>query len=170
VDALLEGSVLCSGDRVRITAQLVRANPEQHVWAETYHRNLREVLALQSQVARAITNQIRIKLTRQQQVNLAATRPVNPDAHRLYLLGRFYLNKRTEEGFEKAIGFFQRSIEIDPAYASAYAGLADSYTLLSAWGFVAPKKGDSQSEGSRAEGAGNRRILGRSPYVTGGGL
>ncbi|MBZ5514763.1 MAG: protein kinase [Acidobacteriia bacterium] len=140
VDAVVEGSVLRSGDRVRITAQLLHAPTDRHLWAESYERNLRDVLALQSEVAQAIVREIRIKLTPQEQARLARARPVNPEAYRLYLIGRFLWNKRTEEGFKQAIDNFQRALEIDPGYAPAYAGLADSYNLLGGLGFVPPKE------------------------------
>jgi TolB-like protein len=140
VDGIVEGSVLRVGDRVRITAQLIQAEQERHLWAESYERDLRDVLALQSEVARAIANEIRLKLTPQEQTRLASARPVNPEAYRLCLLGRFHWNKRTEEGFKNAIDHFQRALEIDPGYAPAYAGLADSYICLSDRGFLPPKE------------------------------
>jgi TolB-like protein/Tfp pilus assembly protein PilF len=140
VDALVEGSVLRAGDRVRITAQLIGAVPERHLWARNYERDLRDVLTLQGEVARSIANEIKANVTPDVQARLSTARPVNPEAHRLYLLGRFYWNKRTEEGFRKAIYDFQRAIAIDPNYAPAYAGLADSYTLLANWGFVPPRE------------------------------
>jgi serine/threonine protein kinase len=140
VDGIVEGSVLRVGDRVRITAQLIQAEQERHLWAESYERDLRDILALQSEVARAIANEIRLKLTPQEQTRLASARPVNPEAYRLYLIGRFLWNKRTEEGFKNAIEHFQRALEIDAGYAPAYAGLADSYILLSTHGFLPPKE------------------------------
>jgi TolB-like protein/DNA-binding winged helix-turn-helix (wHTH) protein/cytochrome c-type biogenesis protein CcmH/NrfG len=146
VDAIVEGTVRRSGDRVRITANLLHAPSDRHLWAATYERNLGDVLALQGEVASAIASQIRIKLTPQEQVRLTSTRPVNPEAHRLYLLGRFYWNKRTEEGSKKAIDHFQRAIELDPAYAPAYAGLADSYILLGDWGYLPPRDAYPKSE------------------------
>jgi TolB-like protein/DNA-binding winged helix-turn-helix (wHTH) protein/Tfp pilus assembly protein PilF len=139
VDAIVEGTVRSSGDRVRITANLLYAPTDRHLWSEIYERDQGDVLALQSDVARAIVKQIRVKVTPQEQVRLASARPVNPEAHRLYLLGRFYWNKRTEEGFKKAIGLFQRAIEINPAYAPAYAGVADSYNLLGDYACLRPR-------------------------------
>jgi TolB-like protein/DNA-binding winged helix-turn-helix (wHTH) protein/Tfp pilus assembly protein PilF len=140
VDAIVEGTVRRSGDRVRITANLLHAPTDRHLWAETYERNLRDVLSLQGEVARAIASQIKIKLTPQEQARLASARPVNPEAHRLCLLGRFYWNKRNEEGLRKAKGQFQRAVEIDPTYAPAYAGLADSYLQLANSGFRPPNE------------------------------
>jgi TolB-like protein/Tfp pilus assembly protein PilF/predicted Ser/Thr protein kinase len=140
VDAVVEGSVLRLGDRVRITAQLLHAPTDRHLWAESYERDLRDVLALQSEVAKAVAREIKIVVSPQEQARLASARPVNPEAYRLCLLGRFHWNKRTEEGFKNAIDQFQRAIEIDPAYAPAYAGLADSYILLSNNGFLPAKE------------------------------
>ncbi|MBZ5543781.1 MAG: protein kinase [Acidobacteriia bacterium] len=136
VDAMVEGSVLRAGDRVRITAQLIQANPEKHLWAESYERDLRDVLALQSEVAQDITNKIQIRVTPQQQARLASARPVNPEAHELYLKGRYEWNKRTEQGLEKGLQYFEDAIAKDPNYATAYAGLADSYQVLGTNGFL----------------------------------
>jgi serine/threonine protein kinase/TolB-like protein/Tfp pilus assembly protein PilF len=140
VDAVIEGSVLRSGQRVRITAQLIHAQTDRHLWAESYDRELRDVLALQSEVAGAIANEIKIKLTPQEQARLASTRRVNPDAHEAYLKGRYYWNSRTEEGLKKGIEYFQQAIEKDPGYALADAGLADSYVVLADWGLMAPEE------------------------------
>jgi serine/threonine-protein kinase len=139
VDAVVEGSVLRSGDRVRITAQLIDARTDRHLWAQSYERDLRDVLALQGEVAQAIANEIKIKVTPQEQMRLASARPVNPDAHEAYLKGRYYWNLRTEEGLKKGIEYFQQAIEKDPGYALAYAGLADSYIVLGEWWLMASR-------------------------------
>jgi TolB-like protein/DNA-binding winged helix-turn-helix (wHTH) protein len=131
VDAVVEGTVLRSGDRLRITAQLIRVVPEQHLWAESYERDLRDVLALQRDVARAIVHEIQIKLSVQEQARLARPQPaVNPEAHELYLKGLYFLNKRTEIGLRKGVEYFQKAVEKDSGYALAYAGLANSYDIL----------------------------------------
>ena len=130
VDAVVEGAVMRSGDRVRITVQLVYAPADRHLWAKSYERNLRDILALQSDVARAISNEIRIKLTAQEQARLASARPVGTESYQAYLEGRYFWNKRTGEGLVKAIEYFSQAIEKDPNYALAYTGLADSYALL----------------------------------------
>ncbi len=130
VDAVVEGSVLKSGERIRISAQLIEGATDRHLWAESYERDLRDILTLQSDVARAIAREIKAKLAPQERVRLAASRPVNFEAYQAYLLGRFHWNKRTEEGFKMAIEEFKRAIEKDPGYAPAYAGLADSYVFL----------------------------------------
>jgi len=130
VDAVVEGSVLRSGKRVRITAQLIHAATDQHLWAESYERDFRDVLSLQSEVARAIANEIQVKLTPQDQARLVSARSVDPEAYQLYLKGRFYWNKRTEAGLKKGIEYFHQAIDLDPNYALAYAGIADCYSLL----------------------------------------
>jgi TolB-like protein/Tfp pilus assembly protein PilF len=140
VDAVVEGSVQRSGDRVRITAQLIGAPADTHLWAESYDRDLRDILALQDDVARAIANQIKVKLTPQEQVRLASARPVNPEAHEAYLKGRYYWNKRTEEGFHRAIEYFSEATQKDRNYALAHAGMADSYILLGEYGLLPPKE------------------------------
>jgi serine/threonine-protein kinase len=138
VDAIVEGSVLRSGDRVRITAQLIQAKLERHLWAESYERDLRDILALQSEVAQAITNEIKIKLTPQERTRLASARPVDPQSYQAYLKGRYFWDLRTEDGLKKAVDYFQQAIDRDPGYAQAYAGLADSYHMLAAWDLMAP--------------------------------
>ncbi len=132
VDAIVEGTVLRSGNHVRITANLLDAASDRHLWAESYERDLRDVLALQSELAQDITNKIQIKVTPQQQARLASVRPVNPEAHELYLKGRYYWNKRTPETLKRSLDYFQQAVEKDPQYALGYAGLADSYAMLGA--------------------------------------
>ena len=129
VDAVIEGAVLRSGDRVRITAQLVRAASDQHLWAEEFQGEVRDVLALQSQVARAIAAQIRVTLM-QQQTPLASARTINPEAYEYYLKGRYNFSERwSKEGYDNAIRYFEMAIQKDPNYAPAYAGLAHGYAL-----------------------------------------
>ena len=140
VDAVVEGSVLRAGDRVRITAQLIEAATDRHLWADSYEGDLSDVLGLQSEVARAIADEIKIKLTLQEQSRLASSRSVNPQAHEAYLRGRYDWNKKTESGFKKAIEYFQQAVEIDPVHAPAYAGLADSYNMLAAESILPPKE------------------------------
>jgi len=127
VDAVVEGSVMRSGDRVRITAQLVHAASDRPLWLESDEGDLRDGRALQSRVARAVAQEIRIALTPQGQGHLAKTHTVNPEAYELYLKGHYLWNKRTEEGVRKGIEYFRQAIEKDPSYALAYAGLADCY-------------------------------------------
>ena len=130
VDVVLTGTVTRSGGRLRITTQLVRAQPEQQLWSAIFNRDVRDVLALQDDVAREVAHQVRLELTDEEKARLADARPVDPAVFDLYLQGRFYWNKRTPEGLHQAVEYFQRAIAADPTYAPAYAGLADSYSLL----------------------------------------
>jgi tetratricopeptide (TPR) repeat protein len=127
---VVEGTVLRSGNRVRITAELVQVSTDRHLWAETYESALGDVLGLQSQVAGAIVNEIRINLSPEDQQRLSATRNVSTEGYEDYLKGRYYWNKRSEEGLNKAISYFQLATEKDPDYALAYAGLADCYSII----------------------------------------
>ena len=132
VDGVVEGSVLRSGDRVRITAQLVRGATDQHMWAASYERDLRDVVTLEDDVSRSIAGQIRKQIAPRAVRRLASSAAVSPQAREDYLKGRYYWNRRTEAGYLKAIEYFQAAIGADPQYAQAYAGLADAYALLSA--------------------------------------
>jgi len=135
VDGVVEGTVLRSGNRVRVTANLLHAPTDRHLWAETYENDLGDVLALQDTLAQAIAEQVRIKVTPQEQVRLASARLVNPAAYELYLKGRYEWNKRSEEGLKKGLEYFQQGIKLDPNYALAYSGVADSYIVLGNQGF-----------------------------------
>jgi TolB-like protein/Flp pilus assembly protein TadD len=141
VDAVLEGTVLRSGDRLRITAQLIQVPNERHIWTESYEGDLQDAIPLQSRVARAIAQQIRVTLNRREQAALVKSKSIKPDAYEAYLKGRYFWNKRTGEGLKKAIEYFSHAIDIDPTYAEAYAGLADSYALSGDWqhGLLAPQ-------------------------------
>ena len=130
VDAVIEGSVQRAGDRVRITAQLIHAPTDRHLWAKSYERDLRDVLALQGEVAAAIAREIKVAVTPADQARLTRARPVNPEAYEAYLKGKFYLNKFTPEGFKKGLAYLQQAIEEDPANPLPYAGLALGYSLI----------------------------------------
>lgn len=132
-------TILRSGDRVRITAQLIRAASDAHVWAETYDRDLRDVLDLQSEVSRTIARQIQVSLSPEEREQLAGSRPVDPEAHELYLKGRYSWNKRTRDSFEKSLQYFQQALIRDPGYAAAYAGMADCYNLMATYDVAKPK-------------------------------
>lgn len=146
VDGIVEGTVLRSGDRVRISAQLIHAATDTHLWAEEYERDLRDILALQSDVARAIAREIRAKLTPEEQSRLAQTHPVDPNAYEAYLKGRYHLGRRSGESLQKARDCFQEAIDQDPKYAPGYAGLADALVLLNWWGFISPEQGSARAK------------------------
>ena len=131
VDAVIEGSVLRVGDRVRITAQLIGVGPERHLWARNYERDLRDVLSLQGEIARTIADEVKANVTPDVQSRLAGARPVNPKAHEAYLRGKFFMNEWTEAGGQKATEYAQQAIQIDPDYAPAYGLLAESYWMSS---------------------------------------
>jgi tetratricopeptide (TPR) repeat protein len=125
--------------------------PERHLWARSYERDLRDVLSLQREVAREIAKEVQVKLTPQQQTHFASTRPVNPEAYEAYLRGRYFWNKRTEEGLTKGIEFFGQALEKDPAYALAYTGLADCYCLLGVLSFRPPKDAFPRAKAAAAK-------------------
>jgi len=131
---VVEGSLSRAGDHVRISAQLIEAATDRHLWAQRYERDLRDALALQKEVARAIAEGIKGRLTPQEQQRLAVARAVNPKAYEDYLKGRYQWGKRTEEGLRKSIEHFDQALTAEPGYALAYAGLAESYALLASYG------------------------------------
>ena len=128
VEAVIEGSLIRAGDRVRISVQLIQAVPERHLWANSYDRDLRDVLALHSEMAHAVASEVRAKLTQQERSLLAATRPVDPEVYAAYLRGRYFWNRTY---LDKALAAFQEAIRKDPSYAPAHAGVALCYSLLS---------------------------------------
>ena len=138
VDAVLQGAVLRSGDRIRITAQLTDGVTDHNLWGQSYDRPVQDVLVLQDEVARAIASEIRVRLPAPALNGVSVTRTVHPLAHEAYLKGRYHLAKWTPEGYQRAGQFFQQAIAEDPTYAEAYAGLADSHTLLGYYGVIAP--------------------------------
>jgi TolB-like protein/DNA-binding winged helix-turn-helix (wHTH) protein/Tfp pilus assembly protein PilF len=130
VQAILEGSVARAGERIRISARLIRAANDQPVWSQSYDSDVRDVLRLQADVARSIAREIQIELTPDERARLTAARQVDPDAFRLYLKGRYFWEKRSRDSIHKAIEYFNQAIEKDPSYAAAYSGLADCYSSL----------------------------------------
>jgi TolB-like protein/DNA-binding winged helix-turn-helix (wHTH) protein/Flp pilus assembly protein TadD len=150
VDAIVEGSVLRDGGRVRISAQLIRPPDDAQIWAESYESDLRDTLTLQSTVAQAIARQIKATLNRQEQSALQNVRAVNPQAYENYLKGRYFANKRTGDDLKKSIGYFRRAVELDPGYAEAYSGLADAYALSGDWEYGVLSTGEAFSKASAA--------------------
>ena len=138
VDAVVEGSVVLAGDSVRITAQLIAGPTDRHLWADTYVKNRRDVLALYSDVTQAIAREVRVALTPEERARLASVRPVDPEANDLYLKGHYFCDKWTEEAMKRGIAFYHRAIDQDPTYAPAYAGLAGCYSNFAFFAFGLP--------------------------------
>lgn len=130
VDTIVEGSIFRAGDRVRITVQLIDASNDQHLWAESYERDGRDLLALQGEVARIIAEEIRANLALKERAIHSATRSISVEAREVYLKGRELWNRRTEEGLNKSLAQFEHATGLDPGYAEAYAGIADAYVML----------------------------------------
>ncbi len=139
VQFVLEGSIRRAGNRVRITAQLIQVSDQTHLWAESYDRGVKDVLAIQTEVAERIARSLAVELVPEQRALVARTISSNPEAYELYLHGRYYLNQRVEEGYAKAINYFNQAIQKDPAYAPAHAGLADAYSVIGFYGAVPSK-------------------------------
>ncbi len=127
VDAVVEGSVRRSGDKVRITAQLIDARADRHLWAKSFERDSRDVLALQSELASAIASEINVQLTPGEQARLTMARSVNPEAYDAYLKGRYFFNRPSDQNLSKAIKQFEETVRLDPSFAPAYSGLSDAY-------------------------------------------
>jgi serine/threonine-protein kinase len=130
VDGIVAGSIERVGDRVRISAQLIRAASDEHIWANSYERDIRDVLLLQDEVAQRIAREVRVTVTPEEEARLAGARAVHPEAYQLYVKGRVFWDRRTEESINRSIAYFTQAIEKDPNYAAAYTGLADCYLSL----------------------------------------
>ena len=140
VRAVLEGRVMQRGDTLAISTELVDARDNSHIWGQQYNRNSTDVFTLQEEIAKEMTTALRMRLTGDDEKRMAKNYTANPDAYQDYLKGRFWWNKRSEEGLNRGIEYFQQAIAKDPTYALAYAGLADCYRGLGYYGFVRPKE------------------------------
>jgi serine/threonine protein kinase/tetratricopeptide (TPR) repeat protein len=138
VDAVVQGSVLRAGDKVRITVQLTDAKSDRNLWAQSYERHIDDIVRLQGDVATAIAWQIRTKLSSTERARLSDAGTVNPEAYQLYLRGRYFWDRRNPEGFNKALALFHEAVEKDTSYARAYCGIADTYVLLQDYGLLLP--------------------------------
>jgi len=138
VDAVIEGTILRSGERIRINAQLIHAVTDHHLWAESYERDFRDILSLQAEVAREVASQIRVILTPEENQRLHQFHTVNPKAHELYLKARYFWNKRAEEEVHRAMSYFRLAIDEDPGYAEGYVGLGDCYNILGYYNALPP--------------------------------
>jgi serine/threonine protein kinase/cytochrome c-type biogenesis protein CcmH/NrfG len=137
---ILEGSVQKAADQVRVNVQLINAQTDSHLWAETYDRKLTDIFGVESEIAKRIAESLQAKLTGREEQALAVKPTNNPEAYDRYLLGRFELNKFTENGFTNSLAHFQQAIALDPKFALAYAGLAEAYNRLGYWGYLPPKE------------------------------
>jgi len=138
VGSVLEGSVRKIGDRARVTVQLIDSQTSEHLWAESYDRDLKDVLAIQSDISKTVAEALRVKLLDQERSVIESKRTVNSQAYTLYLKGRFYWNERTNDATLKAIRYFEESIKVDPRSAPSFSGLADCYTVATNYGWMAP--------------------------------
>ncbi len=133
---ILEGTVQKAADQVRVNVQLIKAQNDSHLWADKYDRKLTDIFAVESEIATNIASALKANLSGSEQEALTARPTENTEAHELYLKGRYFWGKRTEEGFKKALDYFQQAVALDPNYAPAYVGIADCYVLLFAWGYA----------------------------------
>jgi TolB-like protein/DNA-binding winged helix-turn-helix (wHTH) protein len=144
-DYVLEGSVRRQGERARVSAQLIRVSDQTHLWAESYDRELKDLLDVQDNLGRAIAEQVRANLTPEQQIELSKKHTVNPEAYDLYLKGRFYWNQRTPDAVKASITYFQQATAADPNFALAYAGVADAYNISNIIGLYSPRESFPQA-------------------------
>src|SRR5215213_1563470 len=148
VRSVVIGRVKQVGDDLRIAVELMDVQGNRSIWGDTYERKTADILSVQKEIARNISEKLRLKLTGADQTQLTKTYTNNGDAYQAYLKGRYYWNKRTDEGFKRAIGFFQEAIDRDPNYSLAYTGLADCYTLRSDYGFLQSQEGYALAKGA----------------------
>ena len=153
---MIEGSVQRTGDRVRISIQLIHAPTDTHLWAREYERELTDVLKLQGEVARAVAEEIRIQVTAEERARMASAVSVDPAAHQEYLVGRYHLWRYNEENLKRAIAHFERATQIDPKYAAAYAGLSHAWWARGVYGAIGPQGGGIAVTRCRAKGSGTR--------------
>ena len=156
VQAVLSGRLLQQGNVLIIQAELMDVKTGAQLWGGQFNRSAENVLALQDDLSREIAEKLRLKLTGDEKQRLAKRYTEDAEAYQFYLKGRYYWNKRSPEGTQKAVNYFQQAIDKDPAYALAYAGLADAYTYLSFFNMVAAARRHAQGEGGSNEGAGDR--------------
>ena len=143
---ILEGSVQRSADQIRINVQLIKAESDGHLWADTFDRKLTDIFQIESEIAKTIAETLQAKLTGSEQHAIAVRPTENTEAHQFYLRGRYFWNKRTAGDFKTAVGYFQQAIEKDPGFALAYAGLADTYVLMSGYAAASPKESLPQAK------------------------
>jgi TolB-like protein/tetratricopeptide (TPR) repeat protein len=138
VDAVVQGTIMASSDRVRLSIQLTDARTDENIWTQSYSRDLRDVVQVQDDLASAIAHQIQTNLSVQGKAQVTTAGTTNPEAYQFYLRARYFWNQTTPEGYQKALALFLKAIGADPNYAQAYCGLADTYTLMQDDGLIAP--------------------------------
>ncbi len=147
VGTVLEGSVRKAGERVRITVQLIDSHTSEHLWAESYDRELRDVFAIQSDISKTVAEALEVRLLSKEREIMEKTRTVNPEAYTLYLKGRFYWDERTKESVNKALKYFEQALKIDAKFALAYSGLADCYNIYGNYTWMAPGRAGPLARG-----------------------
>lgn len=140
VGSVLEGSVRKAGNKVRITAQLIEANNDRHLWSQSYDRDLTDVFAVQADIAEQVAGSLKVQLLSREKQSIRKEATSNLDAYNLYLKGRYYWNERTEDGTKKALRYFEEAAKADPGFAMAYSGIADAYNILSDYGWMVPSE------------------------------
>ncbi len=146
-DAIVEGSVTRAGNRIRVTAQLIRAVSDEHLWSETYDRDLQDVLALEGELAQSIAERVEVTITGKERERLAATRSVAPEVYESYLKGEFALNNsKSRDGIEAGVGYFASATRLDPTFAPGYLGLARAFSTLGTV-FMGGYPGETRTEG-----------------------
>jgi TolB-like protein len=171
---VLEGSVQKSADQVRVNVQLVNVLTDAHLWADTYDRKLTDIFAVESEIAKTIPDNLNAKLTGVEERAIVKRPTENPEAHELYLKGRFFWTKRTGADLKTAIQYFEQAIAKDPNYALAYAGLADAYVLLTPYSVAAPSECFPRAEAAArkalelARSCPESKLRNRAPLVRGG--
>jgi TolB-like protein/Flp pilus assembly protein TadD len=150
VSYILEGTVRREASQVRITAQLIQVSDQTHLWAESYDRDVAAVFAVQSEVAQRIAHSLEVELLPAQVTRPASASSINPEAHEAYLKGRYNMNKRTPQGLQKGLRYFEQAVEKDPEYALAYAGVADTYILLGStqYALLSPEEAMPRAKGA----------------------
>ncbi|MBI3860231.1 MAG: tetratricopeptide repeat protein [Thaumarchaeota archaeon] len=145
VGTVLEGSVRKAGNRIRVTIQLIDSHTSEHLWAESYERELKDVFAIQSEISNTVAEALKVRLTSQEKALIEKKQTSNPEAHTLYLKGRFYLDERTKDNVNKALRYFRSAVDLDPDFALAYSGLADCYNILADYTWMNPEEAAPQA-------------------------
>lgn len=151
VDALIEGTVLRDGNRIRIDTQLIRADSDRHIWAQSYQRNVDDVVALQAEVATRVATEIAVSITAQEKARLMRASTSSPEAYEDFLKGAYFYSKQTDDSFAKSIEYYQKAVDLDPSFAPAYLGLAETYAFIAYTQRVDPAETWSKSEKFLAE-------------------